>query len=94
MSLKKESKFKIGQNVWHRFVSSNIKTTIRDIKIDYKGVPTYFCDFFLSKVAFREEELFESEEELLKSLLVWKKSISRKYAKGARTIPRICHVRI
>lgn len=46
---------------------NNIKTTIRNIKIDYKGVPTYYCDFFLSVIAFREDQLFPTEE-LLKSL--------------------------
>lgn len=66
--MKTETKYKIGQKVWHRFVSSNIKTTIRNIKFDYKGVPTYFCGFYLTTAAFREEELFESEEELIRSL--------------------------
>lgn len=66
--MEKESKYKIGQKVWHRFVNTNIKTTIRNIKFDYKGVPTYFCDFYLTTAAFREEELFESEEELIRSL--------------------------
>lgn len=66
--MKIETKYDIGQEVWYRFVSSNIKTAIRDIKIDYKGVPTYFCDFYLTTAAFREEDLFEFEEELIKSL--------------------------
>ena len=61
-------KYNIGQKVWHRFVGNNIKTTVRDIKIDYKCVPTYYCDFYLSVIAFREEELFPTEEELIKSL--------------------------
>lgn len=62
------TKYKIGDEVWHRFVGNNIKTTVRNIKIDYKGIPTYYCAFFLSVIAFREEELFPSEEELIKSL--------------------------
>lgn len=63
-----ETKYNIGDKVWHRFVGNNIKTTIRDIKIDYKGVPTYYCDFFLSAIPFREDELFPTKEELLNSL--------------------------
>lgn len=63
-----DTKYNIGDEVWHRFVSNNICTKVRKIEVDYKGVPTYFCDFFLSVVAFREGELFPTEEELLKSL--------------------------
>lgn len=63
-----ETKYNIGDEVWHRFVGNDIKTTVRNIKIDYKGIPTYYCDFFLSVVAFREEELFPTKEELIKSL--------------------------
>lgn len=63
-----ETKYKIGDEVWYRFVRDNIKTTVRRIKIDYKGIPTYYCDFFLSVVAFREDQLFPSEAELIKSL--------------------------
>jgi hypothetical protein len=66
--MKNETKYKIGDEVWHRFVGNDIKTTVRNIKIDYKGIPTYYCDFFLSVVAFRESDLFPSKEELLKSL--------------------------
>lgn len=62
-----KTKYSIGDEVWHRFVGNNIKTAVRDIKVDYKGVPTYYCDFFLSAVAFREEELFSTEEELIKT---------------------------
>jgi hypothetical protein len=63
-----ETKYNIGDKVWYRFGVDNICTTVRKIKVDYKGVPTYFCDFFLSTVAFREDDLFSTEEELLKSL--------------------------
>lgn len=63
-----KTKYKIGNEVWHRFVGNNIKTTVRDIKIDYKGVPTYYCDFYLSVIAFREEELFPTEEDLIKRM--------------------------
>lgn len=63
-----ETKYKIGDVVWYRFVGNNIKTTVRNIKIDYKGIPTYYCGFFLSVIAFREEELFPTEEQLVKSL--------------------------
>jgi hypothetical protein len=63
-----EPKYKVGDEVWHRFVGNDIKTTVRNINIDYKGVPTYYCDFFLSVIAFREDELFPTKEELLKSL--------------------------
>lgn len=63
-----ETKYKIGQKVWHRFVGLNIETTVRKIKFDYKGVPIYYCDFYLSAAPFREEQLFPSEEELIKSL--------------------------
>ena len=63
-----ETKYNIGDEVWHRFVGNDIKTTVRNIKIDYKGIPTYYCDFFLSVVAFREADLFPTKEELLKSL--------------------------
>lgn len=56
-----ETKYNIGQEVWHRFVGNNIK-------IDYKGVPTYYCDFFLQVIPLREEELFSTENELIKSL--------------------------
>jgi hypothetical protein len=63
-----EAKYNVGNKVWHRFVSNNICTKVRRIEVDYKGVPTYFCDFFLSVIAFREDELFPSEEELLNSL--------------------------
>lgn len=66
--MKIETKYNIGDEVWHRFVGDNLKTTVRKIKIDYKGVPTYYCDFFLSVVAFREDQLFPTKEELLKSL--------------------------
>lgn len=59
------TKYNIGDEVWYRFVGNNIKTTVRNIKIDYKGVPTYYCDYFLYGVAFREEELFPTEEELI-----------------------------
>ena len=62
------TKYNIGDKVWHRFVGNNIETTVRKIKIDYKGIPTYYCDFFLSVVAFREDQLFPSEAELIKSL--------------------------
>lgn len=60
-----ETKYNIGQKVYHRFVGNNIKTTVRNIKIDYKGVPTYYCDFYSTRAAFREEELFPTEEELI-----------------------------
>ena len=63
-----KTKYNIGDEVWYRFVGNNICTTVRKIKIDYKGTPTYFCDFFLSTIAFREEELFSTKEELLDSL--------------------------
>ena len=63
-----KTKCKIGDEVWHRFVGNNIKTTVRDIRFDHKGVPTYYCDFYLSVVAFRETELFGTEDELIKSL--------------------------
>lgn len=63
-----ETKYNIGDKVWYRSVGRNICTTVRKIKVDYKGVPTYFCDFFLSVVAFREDRLFPTEEGLLKSL--------------------------
>lgn len=64
----KETKYNIGDVLWHRFVNNNIRTKVRKIEVDYKGIPTYFCDFFLSVIAFREDELFPTEEELLKSL--------------------------
>lgn len=63
-----KTKYSIGDDVWFRFVGDDFKTTVRNIKIDYKGVPTYYCDFFLSVIAFREEELFQTKEELIKSL--------------------------
>ena len=66
--MKIETKYKIGDKVWHRFVSHNICTTVRNVKVDYKGVPTYFCDFYATTAAFREEQLFPTEEELIKSL--------------------------
>ena len=59
-----ETKYNIGDEVWHRFVGNDIKTTVRNIKIDYKGIPTYYCDFFLSVVAFREEELFPHQRRI------------------------------
>lgn len=63
-----KTKYNIGDKVWYRFIGNNIETTVRRIKIDYKGVPTYYCDFHLQVIAFREEELFPTEEELIKSL--------------------------
>lgn len=57
-----KTKYHIGDKVWYKFVGNNIKTTVRDIKIDYKGIPTYYCNFFLSVIAFREEELFPELE--------------------------------
>lgn len=63
-----ETKYKIGQKVWHRFVGNNIETTVRKIEIDYKGTPLYYCDFHLSVIPFSEDRLFPSEEELIKSL--------------------------
>lgn len=63
-----ETKYNIGDKVWYRLTPNNVETTVRRIKIDYKGVPTYYCDFFLQVIAFREEELFATEEELIKSL--------------------------
>lgn len=68
LKISSPTKYNIGQEVWHRSAGQNMKTTIRKIKIDYKGTPTYYCDFFLSVIAFREEALFPSEEELIKSL--------------------------
>lgn len=65
---KKETKYKVGDKVWFRFISHNHRTTIRKIKIDYKGVPLYFCDFYLTTASFREEELFPTEEELINHL--------------------------
>lgn len=66
--MKIETKYNIGDEVWYRFVGDNIRTTVRKIEFDYKGVPTYFCYFFLSTAPFREDQLFSTEEELLKSL--------------------------
>lgn len=63
-----ETKYNIGDKVWYRFTGTNLRTTILKIEIDYKGVPTYYCDFFLSAAPFREDQLFSTEEELLKSL--------------------------
>lgn len=60
--MKKETKYNIGDEVWYSFVGNSIETTIRNIKIDYEGVPTYYCDFFLSVIAFREEELSPTKE--------------------------------
>lgn len=66
--MKIETKYNIGDKVWYKFVGGDMCTTVRRIKVDYKGVPTYYCDFFLQVIAFREEELFPTKEELLKSL--------------------------
>lgn len=63
-----ETKYNLGNEVWYGCVGNCIKSTVRNIKIDYKGIPTYYCDFFLSVAAFREEELFPTKEELLKSM--------------------------
>lgn len=63
-----ETKYNIGDEVWYRFVGNDMETTVRRIKIDYKGIPTYYCDFYLQVVAFREDQLFPTKEEFLKSL--------------------------
>lgn len=65
--MKKETKYKVGDKVWFRFVSHNIQTTIRKIKISHKEI-LYLCDFYLTTASFREEELFPTEEELINHL--------------------------
>lgn len=64
----RETKYKVGDEVWYRFISHNMRTTIRRIKIDHKGVPLYFCDFYLTTASFKEEDLFATEEELINHL--------------------------
>lgn len=59
-----KTKYNVGDKVWHGGAGYSIKSTVRNIKI-YKGVPTYYCDFFLSVIAFKEGELFPTKEELL-----------------------------
>ena len=64
----RETKYKVGDKVWYRFISHNMRTTIRRIKIDHKGVPLYFCDFYCTTASFKEEDLFATEEELINHL--------------------------
>lgn len=58
-----ETKYNIGQEVWYRVVGNAVKGKVIAIE---RGL--YRCTFYMTTAHFREEELFPTKEELLKSL--------------------------
>lgn len=50
-------------------MSHNTLTMVREIRHYPDKSYRYFCDFYLSCEIFREDELFETEEELINDLL-------------------------
>lgn len=61
-----EPKYNIGDEVWFKFINEPFKSVIRE----YIGgkEKLYRCKFFLTTCVVREDELFPTKEELLKSL--------------------------
>lgn len=61
-----ETKYNIGDEVWFKFMNEPFKSVI----VEYIGGvgKLYRCKFFLSTCACREDELYPTKEELLKSL--------------------------
>ena len=62
-----EYKYKIGDEVWYYFINRPIKSEV--YKIIGGKEKLYKCRFYLQATTFREEELFSTKEELLKSLM-------------------------
>lgn len=61
-----ETKYNIGDEVWFMFLDEPFRSVIRE----YIGgnEKLYRCDFFLTTCACREDELYPTKVELLKSL--------------------------
>lgn len=76
-------KYKLGDWVKFEWQGETIEGEIW--QVDAYGT------FFQTKEPSYE---FFHQRRTIKIVVVWKKSISRKYAKGARITPRICRVRI
>lgn len=61
-----KTKYNIGDEVWIKFVGMPIKSQVYEIIGGEKKL--YRCAFYLSSSVYREDELFPTKEELLKSL--------------------------
>ena len=59
-------KYKVGDEVWYIFVGMPIQSKVYEIIGGKEKL--YRCKFYLQATVFREEELFPTKEELLKSL--------------------------
>ena len=61
-----ETKYNIGDEVWFKFIDEPYKSEV----YDYIGgkEKLYRCKLYLQSAAFREEDLYPTKEELLKSL--------------------------
>lgn len=70
---KEQPKYKVGDKVWYHFISHNTLATVREIRHYPDKSYLYFCDFYLSGATFREDELFETEEELNNDLQIKKR---------------------
>ena len=62
-----ETKYNIGDEVWFMFVGNAIKSKVLNIS-NINGQTLYHCSFYLTTATFREDKLFPTKEELLKSL--------------------------
>lgn len=58
-----ETKYNIGDEVWYNVVGNAVKDKVVAIE---RGL--YRCTFYMTTAHFRDEELFPTKEELLKSL--------------------------
>lgn len=57
-------KYKVGDEVWFWFVGMAIKSEVYDVIGGKEKL--YRCEFYLQSATFSEDELFPTEEELLK----------------------------
>lgn len=58
-----ETKYNIGDEVWYNIVGNAVKGKVVAIE---RGL--YRCTFYMTTAYFRDEEIFPTKEELLKSL--------------------------
>lgn len=64
--MKIETKYNIGDEVWVKFIGRPLKSKVYEIIGGKEKL--YRCAFYLTTATFREDELFPTKEELLKSL--------------------------
>ena len=64
--MKIETKHNVGDEVWLLFLGKPFKSKVYQVIGGKEKL--YRCEFYLQSATFREDELFPTKEELLKSL--------------------------